>query len=76
MSRRTLLMAGGGVAGLTAIGAVYEGYRMRLGQMLTAAGTPMPDHRVKLPTTSPRLVVARGRIRCVTCARPSSEWEA
>lgn len=54
-------MAGGGVAGLAAIGAVYEGYRMRLGQMLTAAGTPMPDHRVKLPTTSPRLVVARGK---------------
>lgn len=61
MSRRTLLMAGGGAAGLAAIGAVYPGFRIRLVQTLTATGAPMPDHRVKLAATRPKLVVARGK---------------
>ncbi len=62
LSRRSLLMLGGGVAGLAAVGAVYEAYQRRLFQALAGGtATPVPDHRVKLPATTPKLVIAHGK---------------
>jgi uncharacterized protein (DUF362 family) len=61
LSRRSLLMLGGGVAGLAAVAAAYQAHQQRLFQTLTASPSPMPDHRVKLPATSPKLVVAHGK---------------
>ena len=61
IGRRRLLQLGGGVAGLAAIGLLYEAHDMRLVQLLLATAAPMRDHRVKLPSTSPKLVVAHGK---------------
>ena len=61
LTRRRILMLGGSVAGLAVAGALYKAHRMRLLHSLTATAAPMRDHRVKLPSTSPKLVVARGK---------------
>ncbi len=61
VTRRRLLMLGGGVAGLAVAGALYEARSMRLLQSMTSAAAPMRDHRVRLPATSPKMVVARGK---------------
>jgi uncharacterized protein (DUF362 family) len=61
ISRRRLLLLGGSVAGLAAIGAAYEGHKMRLLHSLLATAAPIRDHRVKVPATSSKLVVARGK---------------
>jgi uncharacterized protein (DUF362 family) len=61
LTRRRLLMLGGGVAGLAVAGALYEAHSMRLLQSLTSTAAPMRDHRVKLPSTSPKMVVVRGK---------------
>lgn len=58
ISRRDLLLLGGGLA---ALGAAYQGYQMRWVQSLVATPAPMRDHRVKVAAISPKLVVARGK---------------
>lgn len=61
MNRRQLLVMGGGVAGLAAVGAAFGAHRMRLLHSLTASAVAVPDHRVKVPGTTPRLVIAHGK---------------
>ncbi len=56
-----MLQLGGSVAGLAAAGVLYETYQARLLQSLIATAAPMRDHRVKIPSTTPKLVVARGK---------------
>ena len=61
LSRRRWLWLTGGATGLAAVGAVYAAFEMRLAHSLLATAAAMPDHRVKLPATSPRLVIAHGK---------------
>lgn len=60
VTRRRVLLGLGGVAGATVAGAggflLFDAYK-RFGRH--AQGL-IPDHRIKLPFTSPRMVIARG----------------
>lgn len=60
LSRRRVLMGLGGVVGVGALGAggflAYDQYR-RFGR---ASDARIADHRIALPATTPRMVIARG----------------
>lgn len=55
-TRRRLLIAGGGLAGVAAAGLGYDQF-LRFGR---TGETVIPDHRVDVPSTTPKMVIARG----------------
>jgi len=58
--RRVLAWAAGGIAGAAALGAGGFLAADRARRFVRRAARAIPDHRVDLPESSPRMVVARG----------------
>ncbi|MBI5548847.1 MAG: DUF362 domain-containing protein [Deltaproteobacteria bacterium] len=60
LTRRRVLLGMGGLVGSTALGVgglLLHDHRSRFGRMGVRA---IPDHRIELPSTTPKFVIARG----------------